>query len=416
VQQWHPRWASCSTGYTGVVRGMVERLSVRYAAIACVVAGGLMMGGGGVAFAKPDDPKGPRGDGPSAPAESDTPASGHGGDHGQVYKKPTSALLSAPKFNIPSRLGPLTLPNLPTLPQLGPVKMPAPGTPRWGSVTPAGANGSPQLSLPNLPFGILRGADGTQLNPGASPLPHDVATSPAKPPISFVPPIPGDHAGPTIVIKNPLPDTLPIDLDQPIGPQLLPSPLVSILEAASQQIPLTDLVISPFLNDVLVPRLLSDIIVPALLSDVVVPTISLSSFFPGSVEGVPALRNPAIQSLNATFALPSELAPTGIDLLPQAPLTMPAPVPSAPLTDPPQQPPSAPSAPKNDVALLSEPVAYRAGYSDYLRNAGMAQITSIALPGVAGILLVTIGGGFIGYRQARAGHIIRAQGIARFLR
>jgi hypothetical protein len=65
---------------------------------------------------------------------------------------------------------------------------------------------------------------------------------------------------------------------------------------------------------------------------------------------------------------------------------------------------------------MGEQVEFRAGYSDYLRNAGMAQITSIALPGIAGILLVTMGGGVIGYRQARAGHVIRAEGIARFLR
>ena len=61
-------------------------------------------------------------------------------------------------------------------------------------------------------------------------------------------------------------------------------------------------------------------------------------------------------------------------------------------------------------------MAFRAGYSDYLRNAGMAQITAIAVPGAAAILIFTVGGGFIGYRQARAGHVIRAEGMSRFLR
>ena len=61
-------------------------------------------------------------------------------------------------------------------------------------------------------------------------------------------------------------------------------------------------------------------------------------------------------------------------------------------------------------------MAFRAGYSDYLRNAGVAQITAIAVPGAVAILLFSVGGGFIGYRQARAGHVIRAKGIARFLR
>jgi hypothetical protein len=105
----------------------------------------------------------------------------------------------------------------------------------------------------------------------------------------------------------------------------------------------------------------------------------------------------------------------GMDM-PQAPLTSPGPLPSAPMVDPPRLPALPAPPPQDRVAQLSEPVAFRAGYSDYLRNAGMAQITSIALPGVVGILLVTVGGGFIGYRQARAGHIIRAQGNARFLR
>jgi hypothetical protein len=65
---------------------------------------------------------------------------------------------------------------------------------------------------------------------------------------------------------------------------------------------------------------------------------------------------------------------------------------------------------------MNNPVAFRAGYSEYLRNAGLAQITAIAVPGAVAILLFTVGGGFIGYRQARAGHVIRAERITRFLR
>jgi hypothetical protein len=94
-------------------------------------------------------------------------------------------------------------------------------------------------------------------------------------------------------------------------------------------------------------------------------------------------------------------------------------VPLAPdLTSPPPivEPPHWTSPAGNDVTALNDPVAFRAGYSDYLRNAGMAQITAIAVPGAAAILLFTLGGGFIGYRQARAGHVIRAEGMTRFLR
>jgi hypothetical protein len=65
---------------------------------------------------------------------------------------------------------------------------------------------------------------------------------------------------------------------------------------------------------------------------------------------------------------------------------------------------------------VSEPVAFRAGYDDYLRNAGMGEIAAVAAPGAAAILLLSAGGGFIGYRQARAGHLVRTEGLARFLR
>jgi hypothetical protein len=38
-----------------------------------------------------------------------------------------------------------------------------------------------------------------------------------------------------------------------------------------------------------------------------------------------------------------------------------------------------------------------------------------ALPGVAGILLMTLGGSVIGYRQANAGHVVRMTSAARYL-
>jgi hypothetical protein len=60
-------------------------------------------------------------------------------------------------------------------------------------------------------------------------------------------------------------------------------------------------------------------------------------------------------------------------------------------------------------------MSFRLGYSEYLRTAGVAQIVAVAVPGLAGILLLTAGGGFIGYRQAKAGHAVRTEGIARFL-
>ncbi len=90
--------------------------------------------------------------------------------------------------------------------------------------------------------------------------------------------------------------------------------------------------------------------------------------------------------------------------------------------------PSAPPEVKNEpLNSLREPIpsevgrndilstSFRVGYSEYLRTAGVTEMATLALPGVGGILLLTAGGGFIGYRQAKAGHAVRTEGIARFL-
>jgi hypothetical protein len=61
------------------------------------------------------------------------------------------------------------------------------------------------------------------------------------------------------------------------------------------------------------------------------------------------------------------------------------------------------------------PAAARLGYPGYLRDADIAQIAALALSGLAGILGMTALGGFLGYRQAKVGYMLRAGGIARFL-
>jgi hypothetical protein len=203
-----------------------------------------------------------------------------------------------------------------------------------------------------------------------------------------------------VTINNPLPGQLPIDLPKPIVPQLLPPPLVAILMAFAERVPLVGLVITPLLH-------IADVVIPALLSDIAMQTLPLGAVLPaGTGPGVASVVNQVASSGPAGGSLPPELGVMGMDV-PQAPLT-PAP--------PTFEPPHWPSPSDHDVTALSAPVAFRAGYSDYLRNAGMAQITAIAVPGAAGILLFTLGGGFIGYRQARAGHVIRAEGMTRFLR
>lgn len=50
-----------------------------------------------------------------------------------------------------------------------------------------------------------------------------------------------------------------------------------------------------------------------------------------------------------------------------------------------------------------------------LPSADLGQIAAVALPGLAGIAALTALGGFLGYRQAKAGYVLRAAGTARFL-
>ncbi|MGB8503287.1 MAG: hypothetical protein WCE29_13765, partial [Mycobacterium sp.] len=215
-----------------------------------------------------------------------------------------------------------------------------------------------------------------------------------------------------MTIKNPLRELLPADLDlhQPLVRQLLPPPLVEILTAVAQQIPLAGLVISPVMEFV-VPPFFADVVIPMLLSDIVVPTLPLDAIFPAPLPTSLPLTKAAPLALPGSGSLPPELAWMGRDVF-QASAS-----PAGPASEPTgveklQAPLPLPDTSADPLAEMD----FRAGYSDYLRNAGLAQITAIAVPGAVAILLFTAGGGFIGYRQARAGHVIRAEGIARFLR
>jgi hypothetical protein len=67
----------------------------------------------------------------------------------------------------------------------------------------------------------------------------------------------------------------------------------------------------------------------------------------------------------------------------------------------------------SNVALPAS--SYRTGYTDYLRNAGLSQVAALAVPGVAGMLVLTGAGGLVGYRQAKAGHAVHTSGTARFV-
>jgi hypothetical protein len=133
----------------------------------------------------------------------------------------------------------------------------------------------------------------------------------------------------------------------------------------------------------------------------------------------------------------AEGAPVAPGLLP-APLEMPPLIGLPPIVEvpvrlppPPGSGPGGPGGPKGSPSAESAagrerlpagagskaaiPESFRVGYPDYLRSARMGEVAALALPGFAGLLALTAAGGLVGYRQAKAGHAVRAAGTARFL-
>lgn len=106
-------------------------------------------------------------------------------------------------------------------------------------------------------------------------------------------------------------------------------------------------------------------------------------------------------------ALPGVAAPRGLP-------TEPAPAsPRGVAAEPPSGRQAPPAETASNVGAPS--ASYRAGYSEYLRNAGISQVAALAAPGLVGMLILTGLGGLVGYRQAKAGHAVRTGGAARFV-
>ena len=83
---------------------------------------------------------------------------------------------------------------------------------------------------------------------------------------------------------------------------------------------------------------------------------------------------------------------------------------------PAQEPNAVRERPPASVGNATEaPASFRVGYPEYLREAKTGEVAALAVPGVVGLLVLTALGGVVGYRQARAGHLVHAAGTARFL-
>lgn len=106
------------------------------------------------------------------------------------------------------------------------------------------------------------------------------------------------------------------------------------------------------------------------------------------------------------------------------PLGGPFPPPPPPGTAAASAPPAAPPAPAAVPAaapaeapkvVAPQLIPLRAGYPGYLKDATWPEIAALALTGAAGLAALAGAGGFVGYRQAKAGFALRAAGTARFL-
>ncbi|ORB62970.1 hypothetical protein BST47_21825 [Mycolicibacterium tusciae] len=138
---------------------------------------------------------------------------------------------------------------------------------------------------------------------------------------------------------------------------------------------------------------------------------------PGVVDAEPGIGIAAPQLPVAPIALPIVVAPPVALPGGAAPRGLPTePVPASP-RGPATEPPAGRQAPPAETAsnVAAPPPSYRAGYTEYLRNAGISQVALVAAPGLAGMVLLTGVGGLVGYRQAKAGHAVRAGGAARFV-
>jgi hypothetical protein len=75
-----------------------------------------------------------------------------------------------------------------------------------------------------------------------------------------------------------------------------------------------------------------------------------------------------------------------------------------------------PAAPAARALASSSGEATRFGYPRSFRDPSAGELALVALPGVAGLLMLTLSGGVIGYRQAESARVVRTEAAGRFLR
>jgi hypothetical protein len=147
------------------------------------------------------------------------------------------------------------------------------------------------------------------------------------------------------------------------------------------------------------------------------PTVTfgppVSRLDPPGLQWRAALRLRIAERIRERREQSDQALPSGPAPFRPAPLSAPIPPPAAPLKLGPR--PAAP-VPQPAESPAAQPESNRAGYPAYLRDADLAEVAAVAVPGLVGIFGLTAIGGYLGFRQARAGYILRAAGTARFLR
>lgn len=307
---------------------------------------------------------------------------------------PSLGLPSLPNIpslpSIPSLFGLPALPQLPALPALPALPLPSSVTSGSGSASPAS---------PTLPTAVP-----------VKPTPAPTTTLNLMG-LTFSLPASAVHMTPTGTVQS-------VDLTK--------IPLASLVPRLPQWDQLPQL---PDMSNI-----------PVLAQLAAIPVFVLAHFEP-VYDLVAGLTNATLDVATSLPFMQTSLSMLGQQVVPSMNLgrqnRMPAPMaslPSAPVLDTPAFPalkldsPVVVSAPaevpavrspqpttfgaKNEI--IAEP-AFRAGYPDYLRAAGLGEVAAVAVPGFTGILILTGAGGLVGYRQARAGLVVRRSGTARFM-
>lgn len=153
---------------------------------------------------------------------------------------------------------------------------------------------------------------------------------------------------------------------------------------------------------------------PVMLSPLMYRVRTSVVLFPHSAVTVPSSPPVAFGVPHASIALgaaaaeaPESAPPAAVGAA--APLSV-----AAPLAPPPPAPVTPQPAPVPE-SVAPKPNSLPNPFPSAVPSVNLHEVAAAALPGLVGIAALTALGGLLGYRQAKAGYVLRAAGTARFL-